>query len=122
MYTDIHFVKVYGTNLNSSVYTCERDGPICVCFILHQYKENASVSFTAKYSRVENRLHVTLQVNNAAVVHYTDTKDTKMADFDHVIRTNLRSPFFLTKLCIPHLVKSKGKLNFIWTWSVGAVV
>ncbi|XP_052788229.1 3-oxoacyl-[acyl-carrier-protein] reductase FabG-like [Mya arenaria] len=47
-------------------------------------------------------------VNNAAVVVSFSVMETNMTDFDHVMNTNIRSPFLLTKLCLPHLIKTKG--------------
>ncbi|XP_052220920.1 3-oxoacyl-[acyl-carrier-protein] reductase FabG-like isoform X6 [Dreissena polymorpha] len=47
-------------------------------------------------------------VNNAAVTSYTSTLEATMEEFDHVMATNVRSPFLLTKLCLPHLIKTKG--------------
>ncbi|XP_052788039.1 3-oxoacyl-[acyl-carrier-protein] reductase FabG-like isoform X2 [Mya arenaria] len=47
-------------------------------------------------------------VNNAAVLAYHTVMDTNMAEFDHVMNTNIRSPFLLTKLCLPYLIKTKG--------------
>ncbi|WAR31690.1 DNRE-like protein [Mya arenaria] len=48
------------------------------------------------------------RVNNAAVLAYHTVMDTNMAEFDHVMNTNIRSPFLLTKLCLPYLIKTKG--------------
>lgn len=47
-------------------------------------------------------------INNAAIVTYHTVLDTPMEEFDQVMRTNLRSPFYLTKLCLPYLIQTKG--------------
>lgn len=53
-----------------------------------------------------NRLDVL--VNNAAVIVYHTMMDTTMEEFDYIMNTNLRSAFYLTKLCLPYLIKTKG--------------
>ncbi|XP_052788231.1 aklaviketone reductase DauE-like isoform X2 [Mya arenaria] len=47
-------------------------------------------------------------VNNAAVVDFLTVMETNMTQFDRIMNTNIRSPFLLTKLCIPHLIQTKG--------------
>ncbi|XP_060591911.1 uncharacterized oxidoreductase Mb1385-like [Ruditapes philippinarum] len=47
-------------------------------------------------------------INNAAITAYHTTLDTTMEEFDNVMRTNLRAPFYLSKLCLPYLIKTKG--------------
>jgi len=47
-------------------------------------------------------------VNNAGVCVFSNVMDTSMADYDKVMNINVRSPFYLTQLCLPHLIKTKG--------------
>lgn len=35
---------------------------------------------------------------------------TKVADFDSILGTNVRAPFFLTQTAIPHLIATKGNI------------
>jgi NAD(P)-dependent dehydrogenase (short-subunit alcohol dehydrogenase family) len=50
-------------------------------------------------------------VNNAGIFAMTLISDPNvMTSFDSIIRTNLRSPFYLTHLLVPHLIKSKGNI------------
>ncbi|XP_076461574.1 3-oxoacyl-[acyl-carrier-protein] reductase FabG-like [Babylonia areolata] len=47
-------------------------------------------------------------VNNAGVAIFSDLAGTKMADWDKMMTVNVRAPFLLTKLCLPHLIETKG--------------
>lgn len=49
-------------------------------------------------------------VNNAGIGKYGNVENFSMEDFDAVFDTNVRSVYILTKLAIPHLVKSKGNI------------
>jgi NAD(P)-dependent dehydrogenase (short-subunit alcohol dehydrogenase family) len=50
-------------------------------------------------------------VNNAGIAASSPITDVSiMANFDTIMRTNLRAPFFLTHLLVPHLIKSKGNI------------
>ena len=48
------------------------------------------------------------QVNNAGVSIYKPFLEMSMQEYDDVMNTNLRAPFRLTQLCLPHLIKTKG--------------
>lgn len=56
----------------------------------------------AKYGRID------ILVNNAGANKYHTIENVTMDLFDFVIRTNLRSVYFLTNLVIPYLEKSQG--------------
>ena len=58
--------------------------------------------------KFNNILYVLWQVNNAGVFMLRNFLDTTLEDFDAVINTNLRGPFYLTQLCLPYLEKTKG--------------
>jgi len=50
-------------------------------------------------------------VNNAGIADFgTITDPNIMAQFDNIMRTNLRAPFLLTHLLAPHLIKTKGNI------------
>ena len=51
----------------------------------------------------------TFQVNNAGVATFGTVEDTKMEEYDELFDTNLKGPFRLTQLAIPHLKKTKGR-------------
>jgi 3-oxoacyl-[acyl-carrier protein] reductase len=52
-----------------------------------------------KYGRVD------VLINNAAQFAFGKIVDLSLEDFDRVINTNLRAPFMLSKLVIPHMIK-----------------
>lgn len=49
-------------------------------------------------------------INNAGIVLEDSVSQVNMSEFDRVIDTNLRSAINLTKLCVPHLEKTKGNV------------
>lgn len=49
-------------------------------------------------------------VNNAGVVAQDSVTSIDMSDFDRIFDTNVRSVIILTKLCVPHLAKTKGNI------------
>ncbi|MCI0472206.1 MAG: SDR family oxidoreductase [Ignavibacteria bacterium] len=55
-----------------------------------------------KYGRVD------VLINNAAQFAFGKVVDLSLEDFDRVINTNLRAPFILSKLVIPHMIKQDG--------------
>lgn len=58
-------------------------------------------------------------VNNAGISSFDNIFSIEMNEFDRVLDTNLRSVIKLTKLCVPHLEKSKG--NIVNVSSVAAI-
>ncbi|KAL8607960.1 hypothetical protein ACOMHN_005515 [Nucella lapillus] len=50
------------------------------------------------------------QVNNAGVAIFSDIFSSKMSEWDLMMTINVRTPFLLTKLCLPHLIHSKGSV------------
>lgn len=58
----------------------------------------------AKYSKLD------VLVNNAGAGRYGTIQDFTMEDFDWMMNLNLRSVVQLTKLAVPHLLKSKGNI------------
>jgi 3-oxoacyl-[acyl-carrier protein] reductase len=47
-------------------------------------------------------------INNAAQFAFGKVVDLSLDDFDRVINANLRAPFILSKLVIPHMIKQDG--------------
>ncbi|XP_033762680.1 uncharacterized oxidoreductase SAR2567-like isoform X2 [Pecten maximus] len=54
--------------------------------------------------------HIDVLVNNAGSSIYRSIMDTTLDMFDQTVRTNLRAPFYLSQLCIPHLIKTQGNI------------
>ncbi|KAL4218643.1 hypothetical protein ACF0H5_021232 [Mactra antiquata] len=73
----------------------------------------ADVTIEADLERLVNDViekfgQIDVLVQNAAIVTYNTTLTTPMEEFDLVMRTNIRAPFYLAKLCLPYLIKTKG--------------
>lgn len=49
-------------------------------------------------------------VNNAGIGIHDNVTEANLSEFDRVFDTNIRSIIKLTKLCIPHLEKTKGNI------------
>lgn len=49
-------------------------------------------------------------VNNAAVFYPTPTTSAGYNDWDRIMNTNLRAPFFLGKACLPALTQARGAI------------
>ncbi|XP_050392475.2 estradiol 17-beta-dehydrogenase 8 [Patella vulgata] len=70
----------------------------------------------SKDDNLENLVQTTIQtfgsiyglVNNAGYGVAGNIEQTNMKDYDGIMRVNMRAPFYLSKLCIPHLKTSKG--------------
>ena len=60
---------------------------------------------------MENTATIYFQVNNAGESRPTNVDTTEVEDLDFCYETLLKSVFMMTKLSLPHLEKTKGKLN-----------
>ncbi|CAG4993825.1 unnamed protein product [Parnassius apollo] len=49
-------------------------------------------------------------VNNAGILESGTIETTTLEQYDRVMNTNVRAPYYLTMLAAPHLVKSKGSI------------
>lgn len=49
-------------------------------------------------------------INNAGIVKVGGIDNTSMADYDDVMNINVRAPYQLTMLAVPHLIKTKGAI------------
>jgi len=49
-------------------------------------------------------------VNNAGILTMGSCENTDMAEYDELFNINVKAPFHLTKLAIPHLRKTKGSI------------
>jgi NAD(P)-dependent dehydrogenase (short-subunit alcohol dehydrogenase family) len=58
-------------------------------------------------------------INNAGVFHFGSIMDITEANFDDMSNTNFKAKVFLTQLCVPHLIATKG--NIVNNASVSAI-
>ncbi|KAK2160402.1 hypothetical protein LSH36_134g05084 [Paralvinella palmiformis] len=49
-------------------------------------------------------------VNNAGIIQTGSIENTSLAQYDHIMNTNVRSIYHITMLSVPHLVKTKGSI------------
>ncbi|XP_031638461.1 uncharacterized protein LOC116350700 [Contarinia nasturtii] len=49
-------------------------------------------------------------VNNAGIVAQDNVVDIELSGFDRIFNTNLKSVIMLSKLCVPHLEKTRGNI------------
>lgn len=59
---------------------------------------------------IDNFKKLDVLVNNAGVLESGSIETTSLEQYDRVMGTNVRSPYHLTMLAAPHLVKSKGNI------------
>ncbi|KAK6172120.1 hypothetical protein SNE40_018069 [Patella caerulea] len=97
------------TGLQATSLQCEKLGLVAKNILTVQCD-------VSKDDNLENLVDTTIKtfgsiyglVNNAGYSTKANIEETDMKDYDGIMRVNLRAPFYLSKLCIPHLKNSKG--------------
>ncbi|XP_013184720.1 uncharacterized oxidoreductase TM_0325 [Amyelois transitella] len=87
---------------------CETRGPRPLCLLLDLTLDNSCEEVVRKTVETYKRLDVL--VNCAGKLTVTSLFDTTMEIFDELVALNLRVPYKLTQLCLPHLKKTKGNV------------
>lgn len=59
---------------------------------------------------VENFGQIDVLVNSAGIIANGTIENTTLDDWDKMLNINLRSVFYLLKICVPHLEKTKGSI------------
>jgi NAD(P)-dependent dehydrogenase (short-subunit alcohol dehydrogenase family) len=59
---------------------------------------------------VQNFGQIDVLVNSAGIIMTGNIEDTTIDDWDKMMNINLRSVFHLTRLCVPHLIETKGNV------------
>jgi NAD(P)-dependent dehydrogenase (short-subunit alcohol dehydrogenase family) len=75
----------------------------------------ADVTETSQVDRVitetiETHNRIDVLVNAAGIIKNGSIEDTTLADWDKMMNINLRSMFYVTQKCVPHLVETKGNV------------
>ncbi|XP_059049683.1 3-oxoacyl-[acyl-carrier-protein] reductase FabG-like [Achroia grisella] len=98
-------------NLDKISKQCEDISP-------RQLKPIVVIADMNKENDVENIIKTTLNhykkldvlVNNAGILEAGTIETTTLAQYDRVINTNVRGPYHLTMLAVPHLIETKGNI------------
>lgn len=53
---------------------------------------------------------INVLINNAGILATGTIENTSLAQFDHIMNTNVRSIYHLTMLAVPHLIKTQGTI------------
>ncbi len=59
---------------------------------------------------IENFGQIDVLVNSAGIIANGTIENTTLDDWDKMMNINLRSIFYLTQVCVPHLEKTKGNI------------
>lgn len=98
-------------NLNNVSKQCEECSP-------KKLKPLVLIADMNKESDIENVIKSTIDtfkgldvlVNNAGVLENGSIENTSLEQYDRVMTTNVRAPYYLTMLAVPHLIKTKGSI------------
>ncbi|XP_066507326.1 hydroxysteroid dehydrogenase-like protein 2 [Hoplias malabaricus] len=96
--------------LPGTIYTAAKEieaagGKALPCIV--DIRDETQIS-KAVESAVEKFGGIDILVNNASAISLTGTLDTPMKKVDLMLGINLRGTYLTSKLCIPHLLKSKN--------------
>lgn len=61
-------------------------------------------------STIEHYGQLDVLVNNAGIMDSGSIETTSLASYDKIMTTNVRGPYYLTMLAVPHLIKTKGNI------------
>lgn len=59
---------------------------------------------------IESHGKIDILVNAAGIIKNGSIESTTLADWDKMMNVNLRTMFYLTQKCVPHLVATKGNI------------
>lgn len=98
-------------NLNTIALKCENNSP-------HQCQPLIIVADMNKESDIENIIKSTIErydkldvlVNNAGILEPGTIENTSLDQYDRIMNTNVRGPYYLTMLATPYLINTKGNI------------
>ncbi|XP_028173476.1 uncharacterized protein LOC114362323 [Ostrinia furnacalis] len=59
---------------------------------------------------IEQLKQIDVLVNNAGIMTSGSIETTSLEQYDKIMTTNVRAPYYLTMLAVPHLLKTKGNI------------
>ncbi len=96
------------TNLEKTYRDVKKAGSEGIVITADLTKENHISRCIDKTIKTFGRLDIL--VNSAGIIGSGSIEDTTLKDWDYMFNINLRSVFYLTKLAVPHLKKTKGTI------------
>lgn len=98
-------------NLDNVASDCESRSPskIKPLVVVADMNNESDVENIIKKT-VDNYHQLDVLINNAGVLESGTIETTSLAQYDRIMNTNVRGPYYLTMLAIPHLIKTKGNI------------
>lgn len=94
-------------NLNDVAEKIKKSGALAPLVIVADVTKDAE---RIVEETIKNFRKLDVLVNNAGCLILDNFADVNMLEFDRQFDTNVRSAIYLTKLCVPHLEKTKGNI------------
>lgn len=118
--TAIHFAKLEAQlvitgrnkdNLEKVAKHCDEVSPknLKPLIIVADMNNEADVEKIVKET-IDNFKNLDVLVNNAGILESGTIETTSLDQYDRMMNTNVRGPYYLTMLATPHLIKAKGNI------------
>jgi len=91
-------------NLKKLGLTADQILSICGDICDSTFRERVVNETVAKFGKLD------ILVNNAGILYCASCEESDMSEYDQIFDVNVKAPFHLTKLAIPHLRKTKGNI------------
>ncbi|XP_050667678.1 uncharacterized protein LOC126967230 [Leptidea sinapis] len=98
-------------NLNKISDLCQKSSPdnLKPLVVIADMNSESDVANLIK-TTIEEFKKLDVLVNNAGVLEAGTIENTSLEQYDRVMSTNVRSPYYLTMLATPYLIESKGNI------------
>lgn len=99
------------TNLESVAKQCQEVSPTTLrpLIVVADMNNESDVANIVK-TTIDEFGQVDVLVNNAGILESGTIETTSLDQYDRVMNTNVRGPYHLTMLTVPHLIKTKGNI------------
>lgn len=98
-------------NLNNVAASCVEGSPDKIkplVLVADMNNEDDVKNIVSKTIEVFNKIDVL--INNAGILESGTIETTSLEQYDRVMNTNVRGPYHLTMLAVPHLIETKGAI------------
>ncbi|CAD0197526.1 unnamed protein product [Chrysodeixis includens] len=98
-------------NLEKTAKECELQSPskLTPLSVVGDVDKEADIERLIKET-IDHFGQLDVLVNNAGIMGMGSIENTSLEQYDSIMNTNVRGPYYLTMLATPHLVKSKGNI------------